>query len=131
LDLPYSVDVVGRTGPNTNNVTFHGRLMNNVELLVNADLLVVNGGFSAVSEAFYLDKPTFVIPVPGHAEQYVNARLVNELGHGFVADEHTIIGQLREFYQRNEWHGLPERQPLAGFDGAHEAAQAILSVIKR
>jgi UDP:flavonoid glycosyltransferase YjiC (YdhE family) len=126
FDLPYTVDVVGRDGQSTDKVKFHGRLTNNIELLAKADVLVINGGFSAIGEALCLNKPTFVIPVPGHAEQYVNAHLLNELGHGFVVNEQSILPTLREMYARNEWVGLPAKQPTAGYNGAAECAQIIL-----
>jgi len=129
FDLPFHVDVVGREGTNTRNVTYHGRLMNNVDLLLKADVLVINGGFSAVSEAVFLNKPTFVVPVPGHAEQFTNARLVGDLGYGFVADEYNVIGMMKKMYEANEWIGLKPKQPTMGANGAEEAAAAILSFL--
>jgi len=80
--------------------------MDNVELLSQADALVINGGYSAVSEAFVLGKPVFVVPVSGHAEQFVNASLVRNLELGFVADEATVLDQLLTMYERDEWVGI-------------------------
>ena len=62
--LPFAVEVVGRPGASRGNVTFHGRVMNNAALLAHADALVINGGYSALSEAFAFRKPTFVLPRP-------------------------------------------------------------------
>jgi UDP:flavonoid glycosyltransferase YjiC (YdhE family) len=128
-DFPFHVDVVGREGASNGPVTFHGRLMNNIDLLMKADVLVINGGFSAVSEAIALNKPTFVIPVPGHAEQYINAKMVRDLGRGFVADERDIMERIRNMVARNEWTDLKPRQPTAGVNGAREAADAIHALI--
>ncbi len=86
---PFNIHVVGRTGESRENVIYHGRVIDNTELLYRADALVINAGYSAVSEAFVLRKPVFVVPVPGHAEQFINAHLVSELGLGFVATEQT------------------------------------------
>src|SRR5436190_9458489 len=69
--FPFKIHVVGRSGESFGNVTYHGRQLDNTELLCRADALVINGGYSAVSEAFALGKPVFVVPVPGHAEQFV------------------------------------------------------------
>lgn len=124
--IPFRIDVVGRSGESRGNVTYHGRQLNNVELLSQADALVVNGGYSAVSEAFVLRKPTFVVPVPGHAEQFVNARLVHELGLGFMATESNVLGKLLEMYEQDRWLGLKPMPPKFEIDGAREAAQAIL-----
>lgn len=126
-DLPFDVDVVGRSGESRGRVTYHGRQMNNLDLLTAADALVVNGGYSAVSEAFALRRPVFVVPVPGHAEQFVNAHLVRDLGLGFVATETDVLGQLLKMYQQDRWLDLKPMPPRFEVQGAREAAEAILS----
>jgi hypothetical protein len=123
--LPFHADVVGRTGASRGTLTFHGKLTNNIPLLLKADVLVINGGFSAVSEALALNKPTFVIPVPGHAEQFINARIVSKLGRGYVASAESVIPMLMRCYELNRWEGLTARQPIAGCNGAREAADII------
>jgi predicted glycosyltransferase len=100
--------------------------MNNIALLDQADVLVINGGYSAVSEAFVLCKPVFVVPVPGHAEQFVNACLVRDLGLGFKVTESSVLGELLAMHQKNEWVGLAPMPPAFEIDGAREAAEAIL-----
>jgi UDP:flavonoid glycosyltransferase YjiC (YdhE family) len=98
-----------------------------VDLLTQADALVINGGYSAVSEVFALRKPVFVVPVPGHAEQFVNANLVQELGLGFMATEQSVLEQLLNMHQENRWLGLKAMPDAFEIDGAREAASAILS----
>jgi UDP-N-acetylglucosamine:LPS N-acetylglucosamine transferase len=129
--IPFQIDVVGRTGESRGNVTYHGRQMNNIELLASADALVINGGYSAVSEAFVLGKPVFVVPVPGHAEQFVNACLVRDLGLGFVATETNVLNQLLSMYQQDCWTNLKTSPGSIQTHGAQEAAQAILSMTNR
>jgi hypothetical protein len=126
--LPFSVQVVGRDGQSSGNVTFHGRKLNNTELLAKADALVINGGYSAVSEAFFLRKPVFVIPVPGHAEQFVNACLARDLGLGFIASENDVLGQLLEMYEQDRWIGRKPMPPEFETNGAEEAARLILGL---
>jgi hypothetical protein len=127
-ELPFKIDVVGRSGESAGNVTYHGRKMDNTDLLNQADALVINGGYSAVSEAFVLGKPVFVVPVPGHAEQFVNSRLVSELGLGFVADETNVVAQLLGMYEQDRWIGLKPKPDSIEMDGADEAAQAVLAM---
>ena len=124
--LPFRVDVVGREGESRGAVTYHGRMMNNIDLLLGADALVINGGYSAVSEAFLLRKPVFVVPIPGHAEQFVNARLVRDLGLGFVATESDLLDQLLRAHAADKWPELKPMPPRFEFDGAREAAEGIL-----
>jgi hypothetical protein len=125
--LPFKVEVVGRDGESRGNVTYHGRRVNNVDLLFRADALVINGGYSAVSEAFLLRKPVFVIPVPGHAEQLVNACLVRDLGVGFMATEENVLEQMMGMHQADRWSGLSAAPPEFEFNGAQEAAEVILA----
>lgn len=129
--LPFQVDVVGRTGNSTAKVVFHGRKMDNTEHLLAADALVINGGYSAVSEAFLLRKPVFVVPVPGHAEQFVNAHLVHDLGLGFVASEANVLDQLLQMHAADKWFDLKPTPPAFELDGAREAAETILGFLKR
>jgi hypothetical protein len=126
--FPFPVDVIGRDGENVGSVTYRGRLMDNIAYLKKADALVVNGGFSAVSEALALGKPTFVIPVPGHAEQYVNARTVADMGYGYAVREDEVVDKIRELCRLNRWEGMRPRTPLTGFQGAREAAEIIVEV---
>jgi UDP:flavonoid glycosyltransferase YjiC (YdhE family) len=129
--FPFQVDVVGRTGQSQGQVTYHGRQMNNLTYLERADAFVINGGYSAVSECFALRKPVWVLPVPGHAEQFVNASLVEDFGLGFRGNEAGVLNRLLEVHQQDRWGGL--RLPLPAFEinGDEEAAEAILACAAR
>ena len=96
---------------------------------VKADMLVVNGGFSAVSEAFVMRKPLIVIPVPNHAEQWVNARTICELGVGMMAREEELEDALTQGLARIEsFRAAYARLPNAP-DGAEQAARRILDTV--
>jgi hypothetical protein len=90
----FRVSVVGRPhdgqSPIPDGVTYHGRVRDVRSIVEDADLMVINGGFSAVSEAYCLRKPTVVIPVPNHAEQWVNAATIRHLGVGEIGSEETL-----------------------------------------
>jgi hypothetical protein len=90
------IDVVGREGEGeaVPGVRFHGRVRDAAPFVEAADLIVLNGGFSAVSEAFVARRPMIVVPVPHHAEQWVNARTVAELGVGAIGSEDDLDGQI-------------------------------------
>lgn len=128
---PFHIDIVGREAPTgvelPPNIVFHGRVKDNTEIVRHADLVLVNGGFSAVSEAFALRKPMVVLPIPNHAEQWVNARTIEELGVGFMAHEDDIEGAMvkaaREIDRlRAAYDRLP---PIR--DGAGDAAELIIA----
>lgn len=130
-ELPFNVEVVGVPGQSRGNVTYHGRQMDNIGILSRADALVINGGYSAVSEAFVLGKPCFVVPVAGHAEQFVNAALVRDLGLGFMADEGTVLDDIVRMYEQNRWIDRKHLPPNFEIDGAREASAAILNHIRK
>jgi uncharacterized protein (TIGR00661 family) len=101
-----------------------------IEAMRRAKVLVVQGGFSSVSEAVALRRPTVVVPITGHAEQHVNARLFEEMGLGLAAARATeagakvleILGDLRRFEDRAREHRIAT-------DGAREAARILLEMI--
>ena len=130
-EFPFNVDVVGRDGISQGNVKFHGRLMNNTEILARADALVINGGYSALSEAFAFRKPTFVLPVPGHAEQFINARMAADLGLGYHVTETNLFDRLMEMHAKDSWLERQPMPPKFEINGDSEAAVAILELAKR
>lgn len=127
-----TIDVVGRPaprgGPSPEGVFYHGKVRDSLTLMRDADLVVVNGGFSAVSEALFLRKPMVVIPVPRHAEQWANGEGVRRLGLGMVATEEGLeeaidaaLGRIGEF--RAAYAALP-----ALVNGAERSAELILDL---
>lgn len=131
----FHIDVVGREAPPDAdlppNVIFHGRLKDNAEIVKGADLVLVNGGFSAVSEAFALRKPMVVLPIPNHAEQWVNARTIEKLGVGFMAREDEIETAMLQAIDRIETlRAAYDRLPPPG-DGAAEAAEHIIALARQ
>ena len=109
--FPFKIEVVGRSGQSQGQVIFHGRQMNNIACLENADAFVINGGYSAVSEMFALRKPTFVLPVPGHAEQFVNACLISDFKLGFTVTKTEVLNRLLRMYHQDRWDGLAAAAP--------------------
>ena len=128
----FEIDVIGRAAPvgaiNTKGLNYHGKIVDTHHLAADADLMIVNGGFSAVSEAVMLRKPVVVIPVPKHAEQWVNAKSVVDLGIGMTATEENLeIAMLAAWERLDEFNqAYAELRPLK--DGATQAAAFIASI---
>jgi uncharacterized protein (TIGR00661 family) len=132
-NYPFHIDVVGREAPKDlvlpPNVVFHGRLKDNADIVRGADLVLVNGGFSAVSEAFALRKPMVILPIPNHAEQWVNGKTIERLGVGFMAHEDEIeTAMLRAIGKIDDLRGAYERLPPLR-DGAREAVTHIEQLV--
>lgn len=126
------IDVVGRPPPADGavppGVTYHGRLRDSLALMRAADLLVVNGGCSAVSEALVLGKPMVVLPVPRHAEQWVNGRIVRRLGVGIAAAESGLEEAIHAALAGIDSFGAAYRALPPFGDGAAQAAKHILTL---
>jgi uncharacterized protein (TIGR00661 family) len=134
-DYPFRIDIIGRSVPdgvtNTESVVYHGRVKDSARFLNDADLVVINGGFSAVSEAFCMRKPMVVIPVPRHAEQWINGRTIEHLGVGTMAREEALESAMLEAFDKiqsfREAYEAIETIP----DGAEEVAECILEQASR
>ncbi len=127
--FPFQIDVIGREGENSEGLTFHGKLVNNLHLLNKADFLVINAGFSAVSEGVCMRKPLIVIPVENHAEQFINAKMVENLGIGFMASADDMADSIKTVTQKIE--DFREKCKLLNWEqnGAEEACKVILSFL--
>lgn len=138
LDRPIAgvqMDILGRDRPpeipEVPGVTWHGKVRGTLPVLREADLAVVNGGFSAVSEMVTLRKPVIVVPVANHAEQWVNARTVQALGVGSLGREDRLREDIEAGLARVErWRAA--YRALAGWeDGATQAADLIEGMARR
>ncbi len=79
-----------------------------------AKVLVVQGGFSSVSEAVALRRPTVVVPITGHAEQWINARLFEELGLGLSAPGPEAGARVNEVLARHAASAARRRAGTVG-----------------
>lgn len=124
-NLPVDIDVVGRSGTDAPGIRYHGKVFNE-ELMINADILVVNGGLSSVTEVLALRKPAVVIPLPGHSEQYANAHRLYELGVALIANTANIVEQVQDIISNYE--KFLHRCNTVSFttDGARKLAEQIL-----
>ena len=120
------VDVIGGTGTDTDVITYHGKVYRNAELLSEADVMVVNGGYSAVSEAIVLRKPVVVIPIENHAEQFINALTVESLGLGLMADQTTAPVAIARIFDEYGEFVRAHQTSLVPTDGAAVAADLIV-----
>lgn len=71
-----------------------------------AKAVLSNGGYSFISEAVYLKKPIYSVPIANQFEQFVNASYIQQLGFGIHASNFTsesimaFLSQLPAFEQK-------------------------------
>lgn len=90
------VDILGRDKIDNENKVFNylGKIKNNVKFLNKYNAAVINAGFSALSEVYLLKKPSVIVPVPNHSEQYFNAKTLDSLGLAIFSKERKIFQNL-------------------------------------
>ena len=77
-----------------------------LEDLATADAVIINGGFTTLSEALYLEKPVFSIPIKRQFEQIINGHYLNKLQYGMavrdISEENfTKFLNNKEKYKQN------------------------------
>jgi uncharacterized protein (TIGR00661 family) len=69
-----------------------------IEEVGGASWVLTNGGYTLMSEALYLGKPVFSLPVAWQFEQWLNARYLHDLGYGVMCDDlRDFPAKMREF----------------------------------
>ncbi len=96
-----------------------------LQMMAECRNVVCTAGFESVSEAAWLGKPLFLVPVENHVEQQVNALDAEQFGIG-IAETSFNLDRLAE---------LPDRLPVEKFRAWLEAApkklfQAIEQAVK-
>ncbi len=74
--------------------------------LATADAVIINGGFTTLSESLYLEKPIFAIPIHRQFEQIINGHYLNNLAYGMsvsdiTLDNFSLFLKNKEQYRKN------------------------------
>jgi uncharacterized protein (TIGR00661 family) len=70
------------------NVSYYPRSdVRFIEEVGTASWVLTNGGYTLMSEALFLGKPVFSLPVAWQFEQWLNARYLQDLGYGLMCDD--------------------------------------------
>lgn len=130
---PYRIDVLGAKYDNAGHDRIHfvPRTFDSSAWIKACDLVICSGGFSAISEALALGKPLIVVPIPGHAEQNINALRVEQLGVGrrsTLAELENVLADVVRDYQS---YRLAYQRLDFAFDGAGQAAKGLAEVLSR
>ncbi len=87
----------------------HFKKFNDQEHLLDfatADAVIINGGFTTLSEALYLEKPIFSIPIHRQFEQILNGHYLNKLEYGMAVsgitlENFSVFLEKKEMYRKN------------------------------
>jgi uncharacterized protein (TIGR00661 family) len=76
-----------------------------IQDFASAKAVIANGGFSFLSEAVYLQKPIFSVPIKNQFEQFLNASYIEQLNYGKHFDDFNVnninmfLSELPLFYK--------------------------------
>lgn len=98
LPFRFKVFAYERAGED-GNLSFYPRSdVRFIEELGGASWVLTNGGYTLISEALYLGKPVFSLPLAWQFEQWLNARYLQDLGYGLMCDDlRQFEPKIREF----------------------------------
>lgn len=134
LDLrfwPHPIEVVGRVGAARfpPHARLHGFLPDPSAVLARASMALVQGGFSSLSEVIASATPSLVCPIPGHAEQAVNARVAHELGLALDASLTGLADGLTTLDAQAQQRRTELQQNRPPTDGARHVAATIVEML--
>ena len=83
------------------------KTLNTSSLISQSTILVINGGFSSISESLATKKPMIIIPLKGHMEQRINALWIQKSKMGLISSwknlEDSILYIIKnyDFFKKN------------------------------
>lgn len=96
-----------------------------IKYLSKAKVVIIQGGFNSLSEVITLRKPTICVPINGHAEQYANAKWLEELGLGLYSDSNNINKNLEKILDNYDSYLSNCKNHKISSTGAEESAEII------
>ncbi len=93
--LPYRFHIYAfeQTGTDANLTFFPRKNEGFIEDVAKADWVFTNGGYTLMSEALYLKKPVFSVPVSGQFEQWINGYYLEKDGFGKMCSQPDQIAK--------------------------------------
>ncbi len=125
----YDFSVLGNQIQISKNIKKERETFNTSNLMKQATILVINGGFSSISEALAMAKPMLVIPLKGHMEQKVNALWVQDNNFGIISSWQNLENSIIHIKENHTYF----KQNLLNYkykNGAKQAASLILKELK-
>ena len=102
------------------------KTFNASHLMNQSTIVVINGGFSSISEALALAKPMIVIPLKGHMEQKINALWIQKNDFGIISSWKNLEDSIL-YVKKNHGHF---KSRLLSYERLHGAEQAASFIIK-
>ena len=122
----YDLSVLANEIKLLGNAKRENRTFNTNHLINRSTILVINGGFSSISEALAMAKPMVVIPLKGHMEQKINALWVKENNMGLISSWENLKSAISRVKENYNYF----RKNLLDYDHLEGAKQAASLIMK-
>ncbi|MCY4512523.1 MAG: glycosyltransferase [Bdellovibrionales bacterium] len=122
----YDLSVIGDQIQISGKAGREGKTFNTSHLMKQATIVVINGGFSSLSEALALAKPMIVIPLKGHIEQRTNALWIEKNNLGVISSWRHLENSILLVKKK---YGHFEKNCLS-YERLNGAKQAAVLIIK-
>lgn len=105
LPFQFKVFAYDRTGKD-GNISYYPRAdLRFIEEVGGASWVLTNGGYTLMSEALFLGKPVFSLPVAWQFEQWLNAHYLQDLGYGAMCDDpRDFEPRITDFLGKVDWY---------------------------
>ena len=127
INKNFNINIIGNIENKQNipNINYLGKVMDNRNYLNNADFCILNSGFSALSEIYYLNIPSVIIPLKNHAEQWTNAKYLENNNLAIIASSHDFEDKLYNLIDKNSNF----RKNYSELDCINDGAEQSLNII--
>ena len=131
INKNFDINIIGNREDKQNipNINYLGKVMDNRKYLNNADFCILNSGFSALSEIYYLNIPSVIIPINNHAEQWTNAKYLENNNLAIIANNHNFEDKLYSMINNNSDFRKNYSKLNRINDGAKQSLNIILDIL--
>lgn len=98
--------------------------------ILSSDAVIINGGFSCISECLAARKPMILVPIEGHGEQLANGKTIEQMGVALISSAANLRGTLMELNKNYSRFAAAYDKLDIRCDGALRAAEVIDQSIK-
>jgi uncharacterized protein (TIGR00661 family) len=102
------------------------KIANNIDILNQVDFSIINSGYSAITESICFNKPVISVPIENHAEQWLNAKKLNDERFGLISTFDNLKKDYLKFKSNFDQYLNNTSKLKNTSNGSDEAANIIL-----
>ena len=102
------------------------KIYNNIDLINDVDYCIINSGYSAIAESVMMNKPVLSIPIPNHAEQWCNAKKIEDEKIGMLSTLNNLESTYSEFIKNYDMYNDNLKLKKNDTNGADQITDIIL-----